>query len=128
VTLEVDLDDDGNTIIVKYNIGVKQGGDTLAPVLFLCYTGGTVPVQAQGAYKTFERKPYPECALSAPSKGPSCSEIEVATSIRDVESGLGPARGPGVFADDGAAAFAFGSRRDIERGARPGILYDHCVM
>jgi hypothetical protein len=29
-----------------------------------------------------------------------------------------------VFADDGA--FAFGSRRDIELGAR--ILYDHCVM
>ena len=25
VTLEVDLDDDGNTIIIKYNIGVKQG-------------------------------------------------------------------------------------------------------
>ena len=24
VTLEVDLDDDGNTIIIKYNIGVKQ--------------------------------------------------------------------------------------------------------
>jgi hypothetical protein len=40
VTLEVDLDDhDGNTItrtiIIKYNIGLKQG-DTLAPVLFLC--------------------------------------------------------------------------------------------
>ena len=35
--------------------------------------------------------------------------------IRDFESG------PGVFADDGA--FAFGSRRDIELGAR--ILYDH---
>ncbi len=32
---EVDLDDDGNTTIIKYNIGVKQG-DTLAPVLFLC--------------------------------------------------------------------------------------------
>ena len=32
--------------------------------------------------------------------------------------------GLGVFADDGA--FAFGSRRDIELGAR--ILYDHCVM
>ena len=32
----MDLDDDGNTIIIKYNIGVKQG-DTLAPVLFLCY-------------------------------------------------------------------------------------------
>ena len=31
--------------------------------------------------------------------------------------------GPGVFADDGA--FAFGSRRDIELGAR--ILHDHCV-
>ncbi len=43
------------------------------------------------------------------------SEIEVI--IRDFESG------PGVFADDGA--FAFGSRRDIELGAR--ILYDHCV-
>ena len=36
VTLEVDLDDDGNSIIIKYDIGVKQG-DTLAPVLFLCY-------------------------------------------------------------------------------------------
>jgi hypothetical protein len=36
VTLEVDLDDDGNTIIIKYDIGVKQG-DTLAPVLFLRY-------------------------------------------------------------------------------------------
>ena len=44
-----------------------------------------------------------------------CSEIEVI--ILDFESG------PGVFADDGA--FAFGSRRDIELGAR--ILYDHCV-
>jgi hypothetical protein len=32
----VDLDDDGNTLIIKYNIGVKQGG-TLAPALFLCY-------------------------------------------------------------------------------------------
>ncbi len=42
VTLEVDLDDDGNSIIIKYDIGVKQG-DTLAPVLFLCYIpeGGT---------------------------------------------------------------------------------------
>jgi hypothetical protein len=38
VTLEVDLDDDGNTIIIKYDIGVKQGDTvTLAPVLFLCY-------------------------------------------------------------------------------------------
>ena len=46
---------------------------------------------------------------------PSCSEIEVI--IRDFESG------PGVFADDGA--FAFGSGRDIELGAR--VLYDHCV-
>ncbi len=33
VTLEGDLDDDGNTIIIKYDIGVKQG-DTPAPVLF----------------------------------------------------------------------------------------------
>jgi hypothetical protein len=48
-------------------------------------------------------------------KGPSCSEIEVI--IRGFESG------PGVFADDGA--FASGSRRDIELGARN--LYDHCV-
>jgi hypothetical protein len=65
-----------------------------------------------------KRKPChcPECALSAPRTEPSCSEIEVI--IRDFESGLG------VFADDGA--FAFGSRRDIELGAR--ILYDHCVM
>ena len=30
-----------------------------------------------------------------------------------------------MFADDGAFKFAFGSRRDIELGAR--ILYDHCV-
>ena len=52
---------------------------------------------------------------SLTNKGPSCSEIEVI--IRDFESG------PGVFADDGA--FAFGSRRDIELGAR--ILYDHCI-
>ncbi len=37
--------------------------------------------------------------------------------IRDFESG------PRVVADDGA--FAFGSRRDIELGAR--ILYDHRV-
>ncbi len=36
VMLEVDLDDDGNTISIKYNIGVKQG-DSHAPVLFLCY-------------------------------------------------------------------------------------------
>jgi hypothetical protein len=39
--------------------------------------------------------------------------------IRDFESG------PGVFADDGA--FAFGSRRDIELGARILRVYDHCV-
>ncbi len=51
------------------------------------------------------------------SKEPSCSEPEIEVIIRDFESG------PGVFADDGA--FAFGSRRDIELGAR--ILYDHCV-
>ena len=75
------------------------------------------------------RKPCPECALSAhletcgpprsarpaASKEPPCSEIEV--TVRDFESGLG------VFADDDA--FAFGSRRDIELGAR--IRYDHCV-
>jgi hypothetical protein len=36
VTLEVDRDDDGNTIIIKYITGFKQG-DTLAQVLFLCY-------------------------------------------------------------------------------------------
>jgi hypothetical protein len=63
-------------------------------------------------------KPYcgpPRSARPATSKEPSCCEIEVI--IRDFESGLG------VFADDGA--FAFGSRRDIELGAR--ILYDHCV-
>jgi hypothetical protein len=43
--------------------------------------------------------------------------------IRDFESG------PGVFADDrhGDVAFAFGSRRDIELGARILRLYDHCV-
>ena len=41
VTLEVDLDDDGNTIIIKYNVGVKQG-DTLAPVqvLLVLHSGG----------------------------------------------------------------------------------------
>ncbi len=39
----------------------------------------------------------------------------------------GPAGG--VFADDGAFKFAFGStgRRDIDLGARTPILYDHCV-
>ncbi len=57
--------------------------------------------------------------LAETSKGPSCSEIEVII-IRDFESG------PGVFADDGASGFTFGSRRDIELGAR--ILYDHCVQ
>ena len=44
VTLEVDLDDNGNTIIIKYNIGVKQG-DTLAPVLFLCYIQVTAALE-----------------------------------------------------------------------------------
>ncbi len=34
VLLELDLDDDGNTIIIKYDTGLKQG-DTLAPALFL---------------------------------------------------------------------------------------------
>ena len=48
---------------------------------------------------------------------PACSEIEVIIRPGDFESGLG------VFVDDGA--FAFGSRRGIELGAR--ILYDHCV-
>ena len=182
VTLEVDLDDDGNTIIIKYNIGVKQG-DTLAPVLFLCYIQAVLETlfpkfEAAGIEKLMLRsmqpkraanggmaagslmvkpavfhssmckapslpkcmvvhtgsitivppsagpphcaKPYcgpPRSARLATSKDsePSCSEIEVI--IRDFESG------PGVFADDGA--FAFGSRRDIELGAR--ILYDHCV-
>ncbi len=57
----------------------------------------------------------PRSARLETNKEPSCSEIEVI--IRDFESG------PGVVADDGA--FAFGSRRDIELGAR--ILYDHCV-
>ncbi len=55
--------------------------------------------------------------LAETSKDPSCSEIDSEVILRDFESG------PGVFADDGA--FAFGSRRDIELGAR--ILYDHCV-
>jgi hypothetical protein len=32
-----------------------------------------------------------------------------------------------VLADDGAFAFGSESRRDIELGARPGILHDHCV-
>ena len=63
----------------------------------------------------FENCGPPRSARPETSKDPSCSEIEVI--IRDFESG------PGVFADDGA--FAFGSRRDIELGAR--ILYDHCV-
>ncbi len=51
VTLEVDLDDDGlgNTIIIKYNIGVKQGGTPApspspSPGLFLCY----IPTRSQG--------------------------------------------------------------------------------
>ena len=65
----------------------------------------------------FENCGPPRSARPETSKDsePPCSEIEVI--IRDFESG------PGVFADDGA--FAFGSRRDIELGAR--ILYDHCV-
>ena len=63
----------------------------------------------------FENCGPPRSARPETSKEPSCSEIEVI--IRDFESG------PGVFADDDA--FAFGSRRDIELGAR--ILYDHCV-
>lgn len=50
-----------------------------------------------------------ECALRLLQ---TCSEIE--GIIRDFESGLG------VFSDDGA--FAFGSRRDIELGARLGAL------
>ncbi len=53
--------------------------------------------------------------LAETNKEPPCSEIEVI--IRDFESG------PGVFADD--SAFAFGSRRDIELGAR--ILHNHCA-
>jgi hypothetical protein len=44
VTLEVDLDDNGKTIIIKYSIGVKQG-DTLAPVLFSCYIQVTVALE-----------------------------------------------------------------------------------
>jgi ribonuclease HI len=64
----------------------------------------------------FENCGPPRSARPETSKGPPCSEIEVI--IRDFESG------PGVFADaDGA--FAFGSRRDIELGAR--IRYGHCV-
>jgi hypothetical protein len=50
----------------------------------------------------------PRPRSARPETNNSCSEIEVI--IQDFESG------PGVFADDGA--FAFGSRRDIELGAR----------
>ncbi len=53
VTLEVDLHDaDGNTIIIKYDIGFKQG-DTLAPVLFLCYIQLTGPAAASGPMRAF---------------------------------------------------------------------------
>ncbi len=175
VTLEVDLDDDGNTIIIKYNIGVKQG-DTLAPVLFSCYiqavlktlfpkfeaagierlmfrsmqpkraanggmAAGSLMVKPAVFHSSMCKAPsLPQCmavhtaasplplrlpaqriarshTVSSPSyqQGVSCSEIE--SELSYFESGLG------VFADDGA--FAFGSRRDIELGAR--ILYDHCV-
>ena len=53
VILEVDLDDDGNTIIIKYNIGVKQGGTPApspspSPGLFLCY----IPSHWQAALET----------------------------------------------------------------------------
>ncbi len=48
VTLERDLDDDGNTIIIKYDIGVKQG-DTLAPEpsLLVLHSGGTGDSRSQ---------------------------------------------------------------------------------
>jgi hypothetical protein len=65
----------------------------------------------------FENCGPPSSARPETNKEPSCSEIEVIIMIRDFKSG------PGLFADD--SAFAFGSRRDIELGAR--ILYDHCV-
>ncbi len=68
VTLEVDLDDDGNTIIIKYNIGVKQG-DTLAPVLFFCYIQTVLETlfpkfEAAGIEKLMFRSMQPKRAVN----------------------------------------------------------------
>ncbi len=67
VTLEVDLDDDGSTIIIKCNIGVKQG-DTLAPVLFLCYIQAVLETffpkfEAAGIEKLMFRSMQPKPAV-----------------------------------------------------------------
>jgi hypothetical protein len=67
VTLEVDLDDDGNTIIRKYTIGVKQR-DTLAPVLFLCYIQAVLVTlfpksEAAGIEKLMFRSMQPKLAV-----------------------------------------------------------------
>ncbi len=66
---------------------------------------GNLKANLRCTFGRFENCGPPRSARPETSKDPSCSEIEVI--IRDFESG------PGVFADDGA--FAFGSRRDIER-------------
>ena len=64
----MDLDDDGNTIIIKYNIGVKQG-DTLAPVLFLCYIQAVLETlfpkfEAAGIEKLMLRSMQPKRAAN----------------------------------------------------------------
>ena len=81
VTLEVDLDDDGNTIIItgKYNIRVKQGG-TLARVLFLC----CIQVQAALETRTLfpgggsrrRRRPKLEAAGIGKLRCPSASPVQ----------------------------------------------------
>jgi hypothetical protein len=72
VTLEVDLDDDGNMIIIKYDVGVKQGG-TLAPVqvLFLCYIQAALETpfpnfepEAAGIEKLMFRSMLPKRAVN----------------------------------------------------------------
>ncbi len=48
VTFEVDLEDDGNTIIIINYTIVKQG-DELAPVLFLCYIQAVLETSFQSS-------------------------------------------------------------------------------
>jgi hypothetical protein len=76
-TLEVDLDDDGNTIIIKYVIGVKQG-DKLAPVLFLCYIQAVLETlfpkfEAAGIEKLMFRSMQPKPAVDGEMAASACS-------------------------------------------------------